>query len=658
MAQTNRKKKRRRVQPRFYVIISVFALLILVLIGLGVYGVVTWIDLKNREEAEQIAQSERRSEYDQMVEEWHRQEDVVSGVTPSPAGSTDPNVGEDIIGSVTPGPTQTPPISWEEYNNGATFPPPPTPTPTPRPTPYMVAESNPEQYGFVPHLEVNGEEIDAKEYTREEEITFPEPDAYNAQEVKGILTFRGNNWRNASSVGTVNLTENKLTKIWDVKIGALKKGSGSGTWSGCGWTGQPLIVQWPAETRKIMNLYDWAKEKDNLVEVIYPTEDGNIYFLDLETGKKTRDTLIMQVPFKGTGSIDPRGYPLLYCGSGDEYENDSQKSRAFIISLINGRVLYEFGKQGTDPFAKRSWYAYDSAPLIDAETDTLIYPGENGVIYTMKLNTVYDPVLGSITVDPGNVVKFRYDARTSYEKIDVADSTHKWLGYEGSAAAWNGHLYLASNDGLFQCVDLNTMQVVWIANTEDDTNGSPVLDVISENEAYLYVGTSLHFNKDKNNKGIAPFFKIDAMTGKIVGRYGLTVYTVSGVSGGIQSTAAVGRSGSNISDLVFITIARYGDKDAGILVALDKETFEERWKLDMDAYSWSSPTVVYGTDGTGYVIQADSKGYISLIDGASGKVLNTIRPTDSNFEASPAVFGDKVIVGCRGDQTIFCFRLS
>ena len=615
MAQTHKKKRRRKVQPRFYVIITMFIVLILLLVFLIVF-LARWActNIQREEGYEPVAFS-----------------DFVKGVTPAP----------------TPTPTPSPT---------------PEPTPTPKPTPYMVAASNPEQYGFVPHLQVEGSEVMANSYRRTEEIEFPSADSYNAETVKGILTFRGNNWRNTSSVGTVELTEYKFTTIWKKTIGALTKGSGSGSWSGCGWTGQPLIVQWPQETRRIMNLYDWAKQKDNLVEVIYPTEDGNIYFLDLETGKATRDPITnLKVPFKGTGSIDPRGYPLLYCGSGDEYENDSQKSRAFIISLINCTVLYEFGKQGTDGFARRNWYAYDSAPLIDGRTDTLIYPGENGVLYTMKLNTVYDPVLGSVSVNPSNPVKYRYDCNNIYDNIDKADSTHKWQGFEGSAVAWNGYLYLSSNDGMFQCIDLNTMQCIWIANTVDDTNGSPVLDVISETEAYLYVGTSLHFTKDKNNSGIAPFFKIDAMTGKIVpnGTYGLNVYTVSGVSGGIQSTAAVGKAGSDLSDLVFITIARYPDKDRGLLVALDKNDFNHVvWKYEMDAYSWSSPTVVYNAAGKGYVIQADSKGRIFLLDGATGALLNTIAPTDSNFEASPAVFGNMLVVGCRGDQKIFGIRLS
>ncbi|MBQ9189831.1 MAG: PQQ-like beta-propeller repeat protein, partial [Clostridia bacterium] len=508
----------------------------------------------------------------------------------------------------------------------------------------------------VDKIEVDGVQVDASSYTRPQPISFPAPDDYS--EVNGILTFRGSNWRNRSSFGTVNLTEFKMAQIWQRSIGALTKPSGKSSWSGCGWTGQPLIVEWPAETRRQMaSMYAAASEKDGLVEVIYPTEDGNIYFIDLETGKDTRDPIVLRVPFKGTGSLDPRGYPLLYLGSGDMYSNESQKSRVFIINLLTNQVIYEFGKQDTDSFAPRIWYAYDSAPLIDARTDTLIYPGENGVIYTMKLNTNYDTTDGIITIAPSNMVKHTYTGTGSWgADIDKADSSHKWYGYEGSAVAWNGFLYLSSNDGLLQCIDINTFKCVWIADTWDDTNASPVLDVISEEEAYLYVGTSLHFTKDGSSNGVAPLFKVNAMTGKVEWQYGLTVTTVSGVSGGIQATAVVGEG--NLKDLVFVPVARYGNKDAGVLVALDKATGSVVWQFTMDKYSWSSPAVVYTADGTGYIIQADSGGNIFLFDGLSGKLLNTIAPTKSNFEASPAVFGNMLILGCRGDQKIFGIRLS
>ncbi len=534
----------------------------------------------------------------------------------------------------------------------------PTPTPTPKPTPHFVENSNPSRYGYVPHLQVDGKDVDASKYVRQDKISFGDADEYAA--VDGVLTFRGNNYRNLSAAKELNLTEYKMSVVEKVSIGSLKKGnrSGKGSWSGCGWTGQPLIVQWSDEVKSVMNLYDWAKQKTNLVEVIYPTEDGHIYFLDLETGKKTRDDLNFRMPFKGTGSVDPRGLPLLYVGSGDEYEEEDQKSRAMIISLIDGHKLYEFGIQGKEPFAVRNWNAYDSAPLVDEATDTLIWPAETGILYTMKLNTVFDARGGTITVNPSHIVKLRYDSNNSYDQIDKADSSHKWLGYEGSASVWNGFIYLASNDGLFQCIDLNTMQIKWIADTKDDTNASPVLEVISETEAYLYVGTSLHFTQDSGHKGVTPFFKINAMTGEIVGQYQLTVETVSGVSGGIQATAAVGKN--NLSDLVFVPFARYNGKDKGVLVALYKDTMEVAWTMPMEHYAWSSPAIFYNSKGDGYLIQADSGGDIFLIDGRTGNVLDKISPTKngSNFEASPALFGDTLVVGSRGDQTIFFIRLS
>ena len=70
-----------------------------------------------------------------------------------------------------------------------------------------------------------------------------------------------------------------------------------GIWEGSGWTGQPLIVKWDDATKAIMNLYADKKTKADLVEVIYATLDGHIYFLDLEDGSRTRDPIKMGMCF-------------------------------------------------------------------------------------------------------------------------------------------------------------------------------------------------------------------------------------------------------------------------------------------------------------------------------------------------------------------------
>ena len=112
-------------------------------------------------------------------------------------------------------------------------------------------------------------------------------------DVQGIVTFRGNNFRDSASFGTANITASKFsTTPWTVSTSSLQSPSGA-VWTGSGWVGQPLMMTWPKELRAKMNMYDWAKNAETLTEVIYATMDGNVYFLDLETGEKTRDPMIV-----------------------------------------------------------------------------------------------------------------------------------------------------------------------------------------------------------------------------------------------------------------------------------------------------------------------------------------------------------------------------
>lgn len=114
-----------------------------------------------------------------------------------------------------------------------------------------------------------------------------------------------------------------------------------------GWTGQPLIIRWDEDIRKLMNIKPELKETD-LVEVIYPTLDGNIYFLNLDDGKPTRDPINIGFSTKGTGMIDPRGYPILYTGQGLNQNGDNFAHHKFrIFSLIDQTELFSI--TGTTP---------------------------------------------------------------------------------------------------------------------------------------------------------------------------------------------------------------------------------------------------------------------------------------------------------------------
>ena len=533
-----------------------------------------------------------------------------------------------LFGKETPTPIPTPTLE-------------PTPTPVPTFNPSPVAGTMPSDFGLEEAIEDNGTVVDA--YTRAEPIDFLEGDTYT--ELEGVITFRGNNFRDSAAYGTVTWT-GQAAEPWTFSVGSMAKKSGSGSWTGCGWTGQPLIVKWPEETKRIMNLYDSAKNDPELVEVIYATMDGHIYFLDLYTGEKTRDPINVGYPFKGAGALDPRGYPLMYVGSGDD--STAGDSRAFIINLINGTVLYEFGVE--DGFALRDLSYFDSSALVDAETDTLIYPGESGILYTIKLNTQYDPNAGTISINP-QTVKWRYKGARSLSTDTVDGSQGWWLGIEDSAIIWREHAIFTDNGGHMICLNLNTMKAVWVQDTLDDTNCTPVLSLEGpDNHPYVYTSTSFHPNwrASENSTAPIPIWKIDAVTGQIVAQndtyHCQTIATPNQVSGGVQGTLAIGEK--DLEGLIFVPVAMT-EGTRGKLVALNTSDMSVKWECDFAGYPWSSPVAVYDDSGKGYLIQCNKTGYIHLIDGQTGEIISEMS-LGSNVEASPAVYNNMVVVGTRG----------
>jgi outer membrane protein assembly factor BamB len=496
--------------------------------------------------------------------------------------------------------------------------------------PGMTAASDPAIWGirwetFQGNTSLTG-------YQRPEPITFGEPEEYFA--LPGISTFRGNNYRDSATYGTADITQQTVETVWTVDTKSLDN------WTGSGWTGQPLIVRWDGQTKNIMNLYDEKKVKSNLVEVIYATLDGHIYFLDLEDGSATRPAIYVGMCFKGAGTLDPRGYPLMYVGSGDSHAG--KQSRMYIISLISGQILYEYGND--DPLSLRkdndNWCAFDSSPLVDAETDTLIWPGENGLLYTIKLNTSYNKDTGHISIAPDVPVLSRYTTSRSGE-------SKYWYGFEASANIVENYLYVSENGGMFYCVDLNTMELVWAQDTKDDSNCSPAFQRTAEDQGYVYTAPSLHWTKDAQSRGSISLYKLDAMTGEILWEMPYHVYTVDGVSGGVQSSPLLGKEGSSIDGLIIYTISRTPSIGSGILVALDTQTGREVWRMDMNLYAWSSPVAFYNDGGKACVAVCDSGGNLFLVDGATGELLDQIH-LGSLVEASPAVYEDMLVVGTRG----------
>jgi len=515
----------------------------------------------------------------------------------------------------TPAPpaAETPPATEQPTETTA----PPTEATTaptePETEPEETTEPAPTEPPFVP-MAVDGTraedwEIDwriiendtvIESFTRQDPIFFGD-DYY---QLPGIAGFRGGNYRTDASYGTADIQSGTIKQLWKMNVGYLE----TVDWIGCGWTGQPLVAQWDAETRAIMNLYDEKKEKDGLVEAVYAKMDGYIHFIDMEDGSQTRDPLYVGWVFKGSGALDPRGYPIVYLGAGLT-KNGSVPQKIFAISLIDGSTLFELS--GYNPLAPRYWCGFDSGPLVHGETDTLIYAGENGLIYTIKLNTIYDKAAGTLTMEPDAPVMTAYTS--SYSKAG------RYLGYEASIAAADQYLYLGDNAGLIQCVNVNTMELVWAQSILDDVNATPLFDWGTDGRGYLYAAPSVDYNR-----GEVSLYKLDAQTGEILWTYEMKCSTDPDAPGGMLASPLLGKNGTSMENIVIFSVGRTPSPGKGQMYAFDKTTGELLWQFETNSYIWSSPVALYTEDGTGYIFQADARGNCYLMNGATGEVLNTV----------------------------------
>jgi outer membrane protein assembly factor BamB len=453
---------------------------------------------------------------------------------------------------------------------------------------------------------------------------------YNSE--LGIFCFRGNAQRNAPTRGSIAERPTTFEVDWEFETAEDNRVSKFGVWGGgSGWTGQPLIVQWPKEAKQKMYGIDpkFIKKKKGK-EVILGSLCGDIYFLDFETGLPTRKHVSIHNPIKGTVSVDPRMNGLLYVGQGIP---NGGRFGSYVFNMFSGsEVLF---RNGLDSDAHRQWGAFDSNSLIDPKTGYWIHPAENGMIYKTKVEEnqrIHQPE------------KFRYKVKGQ-----------KDFGIESSFGAWNNLGYFGDNAGNVFCLNLTTMKPVWILNNYDDTDASMVIDIQENGKPYLYLGNEV----DKQGPtGKAYIRKIDAKTGKEMWRCSRTCAgsSVNGKinSGGVLASVLPGKK--KAAHLVYGIYSRVNNSMKGELVALDKKTGKVRFSIPMDHYSWASPIDIYDKKGNCYLFFTDVFGYIYLIDGLTGEIIEK-KKTDKVWESSPVAWNDRIILGARGNK-IYSFLIK
>lgn len=442
--------------------------------------------------------------------------------------------------------------------------------------------------------------------------------------VNGIFTFRGSPTRETSFYGKVSGTPDTVKVDWVFTTAWGKSRWGESQWGGgSGWTGQPLYVNWTDEqVRMIKKLSSDSLTRDfSSREIMVGSLCGKIYFLNYETGKKTRREYDGLNPIKGTMSIDPSMNGNLYVGQGIP---DTIPFGAYVYNLFESRKI-SFYKR--DPKAKRGWGAYDSSPI--AVGGFVFRPGENGIIYKLLTENGKVKVHSTLNYTVGGIAP----------------------GIESSMAVSRNYGYVADNVGNIIAVNLNNMRPVWMYNNGDDTDATIVVEV-EDNVPYLYTGCEI----DKQGEvGKCLFTKLNGLNGEVVWSSSIDGQCVTDIKkreGGMFATPLIGHG--DCEGMIFSNFCIMKEKERGAFKAFDKNTGKVIYSTTLKEYSWSSPVALFNENKEMFIFTGDTKGYVYLIRGKNGEILFS-KHIANNFESSPIVIDNTVVIGSRGKEI---YRLS
>lgn len=448
-----------------------------------------------------------------------------------------------------------------------------------------------------------------------------------------ITAFRGNQYRNSPSRGNIKGKPSALKFEWKytTRNKSILSGNDGSKYSvidwggGSGWTGQPALIQWSRTMKDSLGITrrDFLQD-DQAKEVIIGSLSGEVYFIDLASGKATRDPIQIDGPIKGSIAIDPRLNGMLYVGQGI---SKGKRFGAYLIDMITRKVVLHI--PGKDPDAFRNWGAFDSNPLLDQTSGALFWPAENGLLYRINVQDKNKPFVES--------------------KLNYSRPGMSRLGMEASMAAIGHYGFVGDNSGNILCIDLKNLKPVWQIDNEDDIDASIVVDQ-EEDRYYLYVGNEVDHRQPYAK---ATLKKIDARTGSTIWKAGRVCaghpLNERENSGGVLATPLIGKKkGDHIAIALF---SRPNKTQKADLVAFDKRSGKELYSFRLDAYSWASPVDFYDEDGNMYLFLSDVIGNLYLMNGLTGELLHKTA-TGLTIESSPILYNDRIVVGTRGNSIL------
>lgn len=445
--------------------------------------------------------------------------------------------------------------------------------------------------------------------------------------VEGLTMFRGNPTRTFFGTGPVPTTApDRLWRYPDSAMAGLSPvGSEQKWWYGTGWTGQPLVHEWG----------------DGTTELIFGAYDKQIHFLDADSGATLRPPFDMGDIIKGTVTLDPDGFPLLYAGSRDP---------RFRILALDGdevREVWSLHAKAVEGMWNDDW---DSNPVV--VDDMLYVGGENSWWFAIKLNRGYDAD-GMVTVDPEVVFQMPAWSDELYDLLGRQQSV------ENSTAVFEDKAYYATSAGRVVGVDVSDIEngnaeVFFDFWMGDDIDSTITIDA----EGYLYVVAHADHEKTNNTaarrvREVGQLVKLDTSI-----PVGDPLTSISPIVWSVEIPAARGQdTGVWATPALHPDGVLYVPTDSGNLLAIDTDTGETVWSDDVGVNAWSSPAIADGVLVIAVDCFSEESGLraYDLADPLAPVELWT-RPlaTGGCIESTPAVWDGNIYVGSR-DGFMYAF---
>lgn len=421
-------------------------------------------------------------------------------------------------------------------------------------------------------------------------------------EVRGLLTFRGNPTRTWYGAGPVPSAPGVRWRFPERAMCSESSEKGeTRTWCGTGWTGQPAVF-----------------ERDGRTWVVFGAYDRAVHFLDAATGERILADFSTGDIIKGSVTVDPDGYPIVYTGSRDNYY------RAIAIDRAEPAELWRLSADAVSPTMwNNDW---DGAGLV--LRDLLLEGGENSQFHVARLRRGYGPD-GLVTVDPELVFH-----APGWDDELLAGIGNREVSIENSVAVWNDTVYFANSGGLVQGWDLSGLRTgqgaprrtfrFW---TGDDTDASVVVD----EEGMLYVASEWERHNARSAE-VGQLMKLDPSRVDDP-----LVWSVD--DQGFDKAGFWGTPALHGDLLIAVT---YHGRALGV----DRSTGALRWERTLPGPIMGSPVVVDGV-----WIQGDCAGVLHAFDvrdtGATPVDLWSVE-LGGCIESTPAVWDGGIYVGTRG----------